>query len=549
MMARAWIPLLASLFLFSCGSPSVVKGFVWKAEGGEALAFSQSASWPEGEEGSFSASRRSNRYSLLQDRPAPAGSALMVSLRRGAGRPESRVKLILGSGAKSGASLEASFPLLSESVEISLPLKPGSRIGSLALSAEGGQEFSIESLSIGPGIRGIDGSESRLRVSSGFALLLDGPFQELTVERPFAGLTARKEASRREGLLLDYGPSPQGAVFRLEAVDAEGKTRAFNLRSHPGGARSVLDTGLFPSDTAAIRLRAPSSVKVRAFFAGELSREDFELADLGRVLLSRDEPAPYFVYRWDLLPSVLVFDFKDYATQDAYLKRLAFFVEKLGFRGRLARDEELAGLHGWNAHDYRAEDLAAFFSAARKRNFPLGREELDLESILLRQGIIADAGSAFEAGRGAMISMARESGEALRHLFAVHESTHAIFFCDAEYRAFARGLWSSLDRREKWFWTTYFAWSGYDVGSDYLMGNEFQAYLLQQPTAAAEDYFTKRKSAEFLEKHPEQGEAVAAYMAEFSGRFAQHARELELWLYRRYGIEAGRTLFLGAAKN
>ena len=90
----------------------------------------------------------------------------------------------------------------------------------------------------------------------------------------------------------------------------------------------------------------------------------------------------------------------------------------------------------------------------------------------------------------------------------------------------------------------YFGWAGYDVSSDYLMGNEFQAYLLQQPVAAAEEYFTKRKSAELLEKHPELKEKVDAYMAEFGPSFARRSRQLEAWLYAKYGVEAGRTVFL-----
>ncbi|MDR0721053.1 MAG: hypothetical protein LBF78_15590, partial [Treponema sp.] len=73
----------------------------------------------------------------------------------------------------------------------------------------------------------------------------------------------------------------------------------------------------------------------------------------------------YEVFRWESFPSVLVFDFADYAVQDRFLKRLAFYVEKAEFRGRLAEDREIASLHGWNAHDYRSQDLAAFFEAAR----------------------------------------------------------------------------------------------------------------------------------------------------------------------------------------
>ena len=62
--------------------------------------------------------------------------------------------------------------------------------------------------------------------------------------------------------------------------------------------------------------------------------------------------------------SVLVLITADYRVQDDYLKRLAFYVEKTGYRGRLVPEADLATLHGWNAHDYAAPDLARFYSQA-----------------------------------------------------------------------------------------------------------------------------------------------------------------------------------------
>jgi len=548
-LARALPPALAvALVLAASCSAQGVKGFAWKTEDGTSLPFTQGASWPEGAEGRFGPGRQSNTYSLKKNMLAPADTALVVCLRRPSPEPELQVKLSLNFRSNGPSPLEAFFPLLSDRVFLVLPLERGSRIASLSLSSQRiDADFSVESIAIAPSFKGIDRADSGLKVSAGFSLIQNGGGQELSIEKPFHALAEgalSKGSLSREGLLLEYGPCPPDAVIRMEAVDADGKTRRLSLRTHPGGTRTALDRSLFPAGTQSMRLQAPRAIEIKAFFAGELSAPDFELADLGRVLDSREPSSDYSVYRWDLLPSVLVFDFKDYATQDSYLKRLAFFVEKIGFRGRLATDEEMAALHGWNAHDYRSEDLAAFFRAAKERSFPLGKGERDLEAVLVREGVIVENGGRAEPGRGAMISIARESGPALRWLFTVHESTHGVFFTDGEYRDFSRSLWSSLDKSEKWFWTTYLGWAGYDVGSDYLMGNEFQAYLLQQPAAAAEEYFSKRKSAELLEKHPELTERTSAYMAEFGGRFADHARQLEAWLYKRYGIEAGRTAFL-----
>ena len=54
-----------------------------------------------------------------------------------------------------------------------------------------------------------------------------------------------------------------------------------------------------------------------------------------------------------------------------FFRRLSYFVEKKGFRGSLMTNSELEGMHGWNAHDYRPEDLALFYTVADKQDFPL----------------------------------------------------------------------------------------------------------------------------------------------------------------------------------
>ncbi len=542
--------VVAALLLASSCAAGAVGGFAWKDREGSSLEFAQSSSWPRGEEGRFGRERQSNRYSLKKSLLVPAGSALIVAVRRGTESADlPRIRISLSPKADgSSAFASAAFPLLAARASLAIPLAAGSRLVSVSISEEGqGGAFFIDSIAIGSAFRGIEGDAMQLRVSSGFSLVKTEGYQELAIEKPFSGLPS-SIGTAHPGLLIEYGPSPrsgsQSVSLGLEAKSADGSSLAYTLRAQPAGARTVLDPGLLGSDPASVALRLPLDLEIKAFYAAELKREDFELADLGRVLLDDAPSSDFSLYHWDLLPNALVFDFKDYASQDRYLKRLAFFVEKLGFRGRLARDEEIAPLHGYNAHDYRSEDLAAFFNEAKAKSFPLSAAEKELEALLLREGVIAESGGKLGAGRGAMISIARESGPALRRTLLVHESTHAIFFSDADYRAFARSLWSSLDKGEKWFWTAYLGWAAYDVGSDYLMANEFQAYLMQQPVAAAEEYFAKRKAPELLEKHPELEERVAAYMEKYASGFPARARQLELWLRRKYGVEAGRTVFL-----
>ena len=76
------------------------------------------------------------------------------------------------------------------------------------------------------------------------------------------------------------------------------------------------------------------------------------------------------LYSWADFPSILIWDCLNYDIQNRFFRRLSYYVEKKGFRGALMSNEELRDKHGWNAHDYRAEDLADFFNKAAETDFP-----------------------------------------------------------------------------------------------------------------------------------------------------------------------------------
>jgi hypothetical protein len=253
------------------------------------------------------------------------------------------------------------------------------------------------------------------------------------------------------------------------------------------------------------------------------------------------EGEDYTVFTWDAFPSVLILVFKDYDAQDRRLKRLAFFVEKAGYRGALHSDDVISKLHGWNAHDYRTQDLAAFFNAARERNFPLSSEEWELERLLAEYGLISLSDGKLSAGMGALISISLETPAALRRTLLVHESLHGIFFVDEQYRAYVGKTWAAMSEDEKWFWKTYFGWAAYDTSDEYLMVNEFQAYLLQQPLSAVQEYFTRRKADELLASRPALRERIDSYMSKYASFFEARARALDSYLRDNYGLEAGRT--------
>jgi hypothetical protein len=281
--------------------------------------------------------------------------------------------------------------------------------------------------------------------------------------------------------------------------------------------------------------------------AGPIPADPASILDYRQELWRKPD---YEVFQWDRFPRILIFDTRSYEVQDRLFKRLAFYVEKAGFRGRLASDEEIAPLHGWNAHDYRSKDLAAFYTTAEKTQFALNKEELQLRNILLAHGIIkagTEGGKrVFIPGDGAIISISRESEAYLRRLFMVHEAFHGLFFIDADFQAFALDRWNNLDPVAKKFLVAYFKNRGYDTTDSYLMKNELMAYCLQQSVAGAGLYFGKtlpeRLSAfpHYLSSLPEKDEKSGTWPA-LAALFTAEARAFSDYVAKRWALEAGRV--------
>jgi hypothetical protein len=255
----------------------------------------------------------------------------------------------------------------------------------------------------------------------------------------------------------------------------------------------------------------------------------------------------YEVFQWEGFPSILVFDTANYAMQDRLFKRLAFFVEKAGYRGKLSTDRELAGQHGWNAHDYRAEDLAAFFDLAETTSFPLLPEEEELKMILLGNGILKRASNQrIDVGAGAIVSLSQESSDYLRRRFMAHEGFHGVFFIDNEFRDFCRDRYNRLPLSARNFILSFFDYQHYDVSDNYLVINEFQAHVLQQPASQAGWYFGGNLASR-LEASPwrrailpKKDEASATW-PEIATAFQTEANAFSTYANKRWGLDAGRT--------
>ncbi|MDR1575874.1 MAG: hypothetical protein LBS37_07705 [Treponema sp.] len=343
------------------------------------------------------------------------------------------------------------------------------------------------------------------------------------------------------------GPLPELSVELLPGREAAAVAGNLRFEASPYAAELRIPADFRPGAGPVII----SGDRVKAFHLRYIAPQPFPApitADPGLILAWPEEQwrdSRYELFRWEQFPSLLIFDTADYAVQDRLFKRLAFFTEKAGFRGRLAPDWEIADLHGWNAHDYRSEDLARFFEAARASNFPLLPEERELERILLDNGIIRSGGG-ISGGEGGIISISRESPAYLRSTFIVHESFHGLFFIDAEFRAFSRNRWENLSPPAKRFITAYFDYQHYDIEDEYLVVNEFMAHILQQPPSRASRYFgeilpsrletSPRRRAALPEKDPVTG--LRPVLAEV---FAAEAAAFSAWVNRRWGLSAGRV--------
>jgi hypothetical protein len=390
------------------------------------------------------------------------------------------------------------------------------------------------------------------------------------------------------------GPEPERRrATILLRLGSGGNTASFRHTALPGGRRIFLYSGMVPFEPAGLRIEpeAGAAVRLESLEIARLAREaapdavggttgkaarTTETATAGAAageaagttagsaavprplpadpgaLLLYDEQAwrqpEYELFSWSRFPKILIMDTASYQVQSRFFKRLAFFVEKRGYRRRLVPDEEFAGLHGFNAHDYRAEDLARFFQAAREEGFVLNPEEELLERILLAAGVIRDRG-AFVPGQGAILSISRSSDPPLRRHLLTHECYHGVFFSLPEYRQACFEAWERLSEWEKEFWKLFFRWVGYDTEDAYLTVNEYQAYLFQQPRSEVRYYFNTLTASRLEASYPGQAPRLREFLGRDPDSFVRSFDLLEPALLRIAGVEGGGVIDLEAAEE
>lgn len=287
---------------------------------------------------------------------------------------------------------------------------------------------------------------------------------------------------------------------------------------------------------------------IESIIAISSSEEKAIASDIGMILdwpLDSWRRKDFELFRWSIFPEVLFFDFADYKIQDSFLTRLAYFVEKNGYKGTFVDDDFILNNHGYNAHDYKAYDLARFFSKAKSSGILLNDNELLLRDILLENGIIIllPDGS-FEEGRGSIISISRESSPYLRRQLVAHECWHGIYFMNEDFRNYVKNLYEKFNPVALDFLKSYWHTApglGYDLNDEYLMKNEFMAYLLQLSPEATGKYFVTRS----YWTHMRQFSELKSYVQQTEGMdFQQAAFALSNYVYDKWGLYGGRAFLV-----
>lgn len=356
-----------------------------------------------------------------------------------------------------------------------------------------------------------------------------------------------------------------GRAYLLLKASSGDRTVSFRHSALSGKHNLFLYEGLIPFEPETLRIEPLGGSRIWLHSLevaripldavggteGELSVSVHPLpADPGTVLLYDPDywrQRDYELFSWTRFPEILIMDTASYRVQSRFFKRLAFFVEKRGYRGRLVSNEEFDDLHGFNAHDYRAEDLARFFQAAREELFTLNLEEELLKEILLHNGIIRDEGT-ISPGRGGILSISRSSDPLLRRRLLTHECYHGLFFSLPEFRQAAIEAWEQLSENEKEFWRLFFRWVGYDTEDPYLTVNEYQAYLFQQPRSGVQYYFATLTASRLISSYPEQAARVQEFLRSDPDSFTRGFDTLEASLKRIARMEGGRVIELEPAK-
>lgn len=252
------------------------------------------------------------------------------------------------------------------------------------------------------------------------------------------------------------------------------------------------------------------------------------------------------VYSWESFPGILIMDFQNFNIQSHMLKRLSFFVEKKGYTGKIHSFLKISGKSDWNAHNYRAKDLAAFFTEAQKSGAKLTSAESYLRELLLENNIIEKRGDSYSGGEDkGLVSVSQESTPHVRALLLTHEGYHGLFYAAPGLKELVYDLWDKLAPEAQEMWTDYLrtadAWN-YDYENGYLLRNEMLGYMMQQKDFA--EYFDNMMFPRLLKRVPDKAELFRQNHDTAREAFLDMAGKIGAFLLDKFNLSPGNLSYM-----
>lgn len=369
--------------------------------------------------------------------------------------------------------------------------------------------------------------------------------------RPDAATESRAESS---------AASDRGYTFGSIRFEADGRSRVFNLVLTAGNRVLYFGEGFLGFIPQRVEIEVEDGMEIERLTVlptGYVGRDTIYPAipaDLGVINYydQRSWRHPRFeLFAWNVTDNVLIFDFADLDIQRDMFGRLGFFVAVAGEAGEIFPEEYYEGRHTYNAHDYRPEDLAPFFTIAEETGVGLNEREEFLRDLMLDYGIIHrdDEAGGYRPGSGAVLSFSRATWRPLRQRLLRHEAMHGVFYVSERFREGAFALWEQMSPLEQEYWRLFLGnkgrmdgregYDGYDVDRLYLLVNEMQAHVLQLHPHEVNPYFRDFYAGRIREVVPESAQVVNELLATEPHVFVNTRRALEELLEEVTGIRGG----------
>lgn len=219
------------------------------------------------------------------------------------------------------------------------------------------------------------------------------------------------------------------------------------------------------------------------------------------------------VWRYTGNPNIYVFDFPGLGYQGRSFNRITQFTEQqtsepyprvlteqeMATRLAAARRSESDFAFG---HDVMVHELVQFFNFAQRDKVPLNPEETAIKDFLVAQGMMRDWRGFWQAVQPNSVilsipqTQAKSAGEPLinataRYAILLHEMAHGEYYTNPYYAQYCQRFWQeSLTDAQRQAFTNFLGKYNYATGSEPLLINETQAYLMFTPDAAS---FSARK--------------------------------------------------------